>query len=201
MATTEKHPLKPFLPQNARILLLGSFPPSQARWSMDFFYPNWLNDMWRIFGLLFFDDRHHFEQKGEKRFNKEAVVEFCTSEGIAIYDTACEVVRLKDNAADKFLEITTPTDIAALLEKLPHCTAIVTTGQKATDTIVGTYGCATPPMGGRSTLHIAGREYNLWRMPSSSRAYPLALEKKAAHYMNMLRSEGFRIVAEPIQQP
>ena len=201
MAVTEKHPLEPFLPQNARILLLGSFPPSQARWSMEFFYPNWQNDMWRIFGLLFFDDRHHFEQKGEKRFNKEAVVEFCTSEGIAIYDTASEVVRLMDNAADKFLEITTPTDIAALLDKLPHCTAIVTTGQKATDTIVGTYGCATPPMGGRSTLHIAGREYNFWRMPSSSRAYPLALEKKAAHYMNMLRSEGFRIVAEPIQQP
>ena len=201
MAVTERHPLEPFLPQNARILMLGSFPPSQARWSMEFFYPNWQNDMWRIFGLLFFDDRHHFEQKGEKRFNKEAVVEFCTSEGIAIYDTACEVVRLMDNAADKFLEITTSTDIAALLDKLPHCTAIVTTGQKATDTIVGTYGCATPPMGGRSTLHIAGREYNFWRMPSSSRAYPLALEKKAAHYMNMLRSEGFRIVAEPIQQP
>ena len=199
MSVTERHPLKPFLPQNARILMLGSFPPSHARWSMEFFYPNWLNDMWRIFSLLFFDDRHHFEQKGEKRFDKDAIVEFCTAEGIAIYDTASEVVRLMDNAADKFLEITTPTDIAALLDKLPHCTAIVTTGQKATDTIVGTYGCATPPMGGRSTLHIAGREYNFWRMPSSSRAYPLALEKKAAHYMNMLRSEGFRIVAEPIQ--
>lgn len=201
MAVTEKHPLEPFLPQNARILLLGSFPPSQARWSMDFFYPNWLNDMWRIFGLLFFDDRHHFEQKGEKRFNKEAVVEFCTSEGIAIYDTASEVVRLMDNAADKFLEITTPTDIAALLEKLPHCTAIVTTGQKATDTIVGRYGCDTPPMGGRSTLHIAGREYNLWRMPSTSRAYPLALGKKAAYYMNMLQGEGFNTTKDPIQQP
>ena len=201
MATTEKHPLEPFLPQNARILMLGSFPPSQARWSMEFFYPNWQNDMWRIFGLLFFDDRHHFEQKDEKRFDKEAVVEFCTSEGIAIYDTACEVVRLKDNAADKFLEITTPTDIAALLEKLPHCTAIVTTGQKATDTIVGRYGCDTPPMGGRSTLHIAGREYNLWRMPSTSRAYPLALEKKAAYYINMLQGEGFNTTKGPIQQP
>ena len=201
MNTTERHPLEPFLPQNARILMLGSFPPSQARWSMEFFYPNWQNDMWRIFGLLFFGDRHHFEQKGEKRFDKEAVVEFCLREGIAIYDTACEVVRLKDNAADKFLEITTPTDIAALLGKLPQCTAIVTTGQKATDTIVGTYGCATPPMGGSSTLHIAGREYNFWRMPSSSRAYPLALEKKAAHYMKMLRSEGFNTAKDPIRQP
>ena len=113
MAVTEKHPLEPFLPQNARILMLGSFPPPQAKWSMHFFYPNWINDMWRVMGLLFFGDRHHFEQKGEKRFDKEAVVEFCTVQGIALYDTACEVVRLKENASDKFLEITTPTDIAA----------------------------------------------------------------------------------------
>ena len=179
------------MPQNARILMLGSFPPSQTRWSMEFFYPNWINDMWRVMGLLFFGDRHHFELKGEKRFDKEAVVEFCTVQGIALYDTACEVVRLKENASDKFLEITTPTDIAALLEQLPQCTAIVTTGQKATDTIVETFDCTTPPMGGKSTLHIAGREYRFWRMPSTSRAYPLALEKKADYYMTMFRHEGY----------
>ena len=190
MAVTEKHPLEPFLPRNARILMLGSFPPSQTRWSMEFFYPNWINDMWRVMGLLFFEERHHFELKGEKRFDKEAVVEFCTDKGIALYDTACEVVRLKENASDKFLEVTTPTDIEALLEKLPYCTAIVTTGQKATDTIVDTFGCPTPPMGGRSTLCIGEHTYNLWRMPSTSRAYPLALEKKAAYYMNMFRQEG-----------
>ena len=201
MPVTEKHPLEPFLPQNARILMLGSFPPSQTRWSMEFFYPNWINDMWRVMGLLFFGDRHHFELKGEKRFDKEAVVEFCTVQGIALYDTACEVVRLKDNAADKFLEVTTPTDIVALLEKLPHCTAVVTTGQKATDTIVETFGCTTPPMGGKSTLHIAGREYRFWRMPSTSRAYPLALEKKAEFYKTMFQSEGFNTRVTAFSQP
>lgn len=40
---TEIHPLKPFLPDNATILMLGSFPPLKARWSMEFFYPNWIN--------------------------------------------------------------------------------------------------------------------------------------------------------------
>ena len=48
---TENHPLEPFLPGNAILLMLGSFPPQKKRWSMDFFYPNWSNDMWRIFGL------------------------------------------------------------------------------------------------------------------------------------------------------
>ena len=50
----EKHPLEPFLPPKAKLLMLGSFPPQRKRWSMDFYYPNLNNDMWRIVGLLFF---------------------------------------------------------------------------------------------------------------------------------------------------
>lgn len=187
---TEKHPLEPFLPENAKILMLGSFPPPVERWSMQFFYPNWINDMWRIMGLLFYNDRQHFEVKGEKRFCKEKIVEFCRSKGIALYDTACEVKRLKDNAQDKFLEVVTPTDINALLQALPHCTAIVTTGQKATDTIVEKFGCGEPAVGTACKANIGGREINLWRMPSSSRAYPLALDKKAVFYKNMLEQEN-----------
>ena len=190
---TESHPLEPFLPQNAKILMLGSFPPPRSKWSMEFFYPNIVNDMWYLCGLLFYNDKQHFRLKDEKRFDKKAIVEFCNSKGIALYDTACEVVRLKDNASDKFLEIATPTDIASLLEKLPNCTAIVTTGQKATDTIVEKFGCETPLMGGKSIVQIGGREYNFWRMPSTSRAYPLALEKKAEFYMKMFKNENFRI--------
>ena len=53
---TEKHPFEPFLPAKARILFLGSFPPQPHRWSMPFYYPNWINDFWRIMGLLFFED-------------------------------------------------------------------------------------------------------------------------------------------------
>ena len=190
---TERHPLEPFLPQNARILMLGSFPPPKARWSMEFFYPNWQNDMWFLMGLLFFGDKYHFRFKDEKRFNKDAIVDFCNSKGIALYDTACEVVRLKENASDKFLEIATATDIEVLLEKLPCCTAIVTTGQKATETIVKRFGCTQPAMGDKSTIYIGERIYNFWRMPSTSRAYPLALEKKAAYYHCMLLHEGIQL--------
>ena len=186
---TEKHPLQPFLPKNARILMLGSFPPPKARWSMEFFYPNWINDMWRILGHIFYNDRHHFEIKGEKRFDKERIVEFCTDKGIALYDTACEVRRLKDNASDKFLEVVTPTDIKALLAALPHCTAIVSTGQKATDVIVATFGCEEPAVGSKSTFEVEGRVLHLWRMPSTSRAYPLPLENKAEYYRQLFKEE------------
>ena len=186
---TERHPLEPFLPKNAKILMLGSFPPPKARWSMEFFYPNWINDMWRLMGHIFYNDRHHFELKGEKRFCKERIEAFCNEKGIALYDTACEVVRLKDNASDKFLEVVTPTDICALLEQIPHCAAIVTTGEKATDVITATFGCEKPAVGNMTTITINNRTLHFWRMPSSSRAYPLALEKKAEYYKMMLQTE------------
>lgn len=187
---TERHPLQPFLPENARILVLGSFPPPKARWSMEFFYPNWINDYWRIQGFIFFNDKHHFEIKGEKRFCKESIIDFCNNKGFALYDTACEVIRLKENASDKFLDVVTPTDIEALLNQIPHCTAIVTTGQKATDVIVNTFGCEEPAVGSYAKVTINGRALRFWRMPSTSRAYPLALEKKAEAYRAMLVSEG-----------
>lgn len=156
---------------------------------MDFFYPNWINDMWRIMGLLFFGDKHHFEVKGEKRFDKDAIIEFCIDKGIALYDTACEVIRLKENASDKFLEVVTPTDINALLTALPHCTAIVTTGQKATEVITETFLCDEPHVGSSTIFFVAERKIRLWRMPSSSRAYPLSIEKKAEAYRTMFASE------------
>ncbi len=190
-ATTERHPLQPFLPEGARVLMLGSFPPKRERWSMEFFYPNWINDMWRVMGVIFFGNRHHFEVEGSKRFDREQIINFCTSQGIALYDTASEVRRLKDNASDKFLEVITPTDIEALLAELPHCQAIVTTGQKATETIAERFGCAIPAVGLSTQLIIGTRKLRFWRMPSTSRAYPLALDKKAEVYRSMFEREGY----------
>lgn len=99
----EKHPWPPFLPANARILMLGSFPPKPERWCMDFFYPNWLNDMWRIMGKIFYADKDYFtELPDHKRFDRSRIEIFLREKGIALYDTATEVRRLKDNASDKF---------------------------------------------------------------------------------------------------
>ena len=186
----EKHPLEPFLPKSANILMLGSFPPERKRWSMEFFYPNWGNDMWRIWGLILFGDKQYFEISTEKRFDRERIAAFCTERGIALYDTACEVRRLAGNASDKFLEIVTPTDLHAMLRRLPHCRAIVTTGEKATDTLVEQFGCAKPRVGEYTEIEFEGRTLRLYRMPSSSRAYPLKLERKAEAYERMLREIG-----------
>ena len=158
---------------------------------MDFFYPNFNNDMWRIIGLIFFGDKSHFEMSARiaaKRFDREKIAGFCAEKGIALYDTAEQVRRLKDNASDKFLEIVTPTDLSALLEKIPECTAIVATGEKAAEAAAAFFGCKAPATG--KCIEIITRHLMFWRMPSSSRAYPLSLEKKAEAYRNMFISAG-----------
>ena len=179
---SELHPLEPFLPANARILMLGSFPPKRIRWSMDFFYPNLQNDMWRIVGYLAAGDKSHFLMHGGRKFDKERIEAFCRERGIALYDTAVEVIRLKDNASDNFLQVVREVDLAALLARIPHCRTLVTTGQKATDTLRAVTGCGEPAVGESVAFEYAGRSMRLWRMPSSSRAYPRPVEWKAGFY-------------------
>ena len=186
----EEHPLEPFLPANAVLLMLGSFPPQKKRWSMDFFYPNLQNDMWRIVGLIFFQDKEHFLNPDKKVFDKDRIIEFLNDKGIALYDTASAIRRLQDNASDKFLEVIEQTDISLLLKQIPMCKAIVTTGQKATDIIREQIEVKEPTVGTSEPFEFGDKAMKLYRMPSSSRAYPLALEKKAAAYRVMFNELG-----------
>lgn len=187
-SSIEYHPLLPFLPESTKILFLGSFPPQRKRWCMDFFYPNFTNDHWRIMGQIFFDDKNHFVEAATKRFNLDLIVGFLNEKGIGYYDTAEAVKRLKDNASDKFLEVMEYTDINALLEKIPDCRAVVTTGEKATENIVKQMSLSDMPTVGN---YVQLKEtIILYRLPSSSRAYPLSLEKKAEAYRKMFEKAG-----------
>ena len=186
----EEHPLEPFLPANAVLLMLGSFPPQKKRWSMDFFYPNLQNDMWRIVGLIFFQDKEHFLNPEKKVFDKDRIIAFLNDKGIALYDTASAIRRLQDNASDKFLEVIEQTDISLLLKQIPMCKAIVTTGQKATDIIREQIEVKEPTVGTSEPFEFGDKAMKLYRMPSSSRAYPLALEKKATAYRVMFNELG-----------
>ena len=189
----ETHPLQPYLPKNAKLLMLGSFPPPQNKWKMDFYYPNYQNDMWRIMGLIFFKDKNYFLDLANKNFDLPRIKAFLNDKGIAIFDTAYQVKRLQNNAADKFLEVVTPSNIPKILQQLPNCQYIMTTGDKATDTLLTHFPTNTlkPKIGLPSTGLILNRTLKLYRMPSSSRAYPLALEKKAQSYEALFKEIGF----------
>ena len=187
-APIEKHPWKPFAPANAKILFLGSFPPPRTRWSMDFYYPNITNDFWKVIGIIFFDDKEHFIEKSAKRFKEEEIKRFLTEKGIALYDAATAVRRLGNNASDAQLQIVEATDIAVLLARMPHCRHIAVTGEKAAQTILAAHDAAPPKIGESIEIHYGERTVTLWRLPSTSRAYPLAPEKKAEHYRKLFNT-------------
>lgn len=186
---TETHPLTPFVPPKAKVLLLGSFPPPKIRWKMPFYYPNYNNDMWRIMGLIFYQDKSYFIDTDNKRFKQDLIEKFLYQYGIAISDTAEQVIRLKDNASDAFLQVVKQQDIASLLTKMPNCQTIITTGEKATQTLIQQYAKdgIYPKIGEWVKLYINEQEIVLYRLPSSSRAYPLALAKKAEIYEDVFR--------------
>ncbi len=183
----ESHPWEPFLPEHTRLLMLGSFPPSRQRWCMDFFYPNFQNDMWRIFGLCLYGDALRFVDTSQKMFRRETIEAMLRERGVGLYDTAKVVRRTKNTASDKDLEVVEPVDLGALLAQIPECEAVVTTGQKATDLFTAHFGIPQPKVGeyvefGIDTGQGGSRLLRLYRMPSSSRAYPMRLERKAASY-------------------
>lgn len=184
----EVHPFEPFLPENAKILMLGTFPPSEKRWSMKFYYPNFINDMWRIFGIIFFGDKDYFVNAEAKTFRLDLLIPFLEEKGIALFDTATRIRRTTGTASDKDLEIVEETNLHAMLRQLPECLAVVTAGQLATDIACRQFGVSAPKVGEYSEFTLDGRTLRLYRMPSSSRAYPMKPERKAEYYRKVLDS-------------
>ena len=195
MSAEETHPFEPWIPEGAKLLMCGTFPPQPKRWSMEFYYPNYINDMWRIFGLIYFGDKEALVDAEHKTFRLAEIKALLTRIGLALSDTGKEVVRTRGNAADKDLEIRGEIDLAEMLQSYPTIRAVATTGTLAASVIAGMTGTEIPAAGCYVDCQLTlpdGRvkEFRHWRMPSSSRAYPMALDKKAAAYRGMLEAEG-----------
>lgn len=185
--TIERHPFPPFTPVGARVLVMGTFPPGEHRWSMNFYYPNPINDYWRICGLLFLGDKNALYDADHKCFREDECRALMAEKHIAMNDTGREVRRLKGNASDKFLEIITPVPLYDLLADMPECHTVATTGEKAAQVIAGLTNTRVPKMG---EMVESEDGLKIWRMPSTSRAYPMKLEKKAEFYATLFRSVG-----------
>lgn len=192
MPQAETHPFPPLLPPSARVMLMGTFPPKADKHAMAFHYPNFQNDMWRIFGLVFFNDAAHFQKQPEKAFDADKIKAFLHERGIASCPTVLKAVREQDNASDKFLRVVETVDLPAVLARLPHCRHICTTGGKATEVLLSLLPDAPkmPKTGEMLPFTLADRHLTLTRLPSTSRAYPLSLQKKAAAYRAFFEMAG-----------
>ncbi len=163
--------------------MCGSFPPPRSRWSMDWFYPNRQNDMWRIWALIATGDKEAFMLPDGKSYDKDKIVAFCEEAGLALSDTGEEVVRERGNASDAHLKVVKPRDFGKLLERIPLCHDIVLTGEKAVATLGAVVGFKNIAIGEYiGTSFFQDRNVRIWRMPSSSRAFPRSVEWKAEYY-------------------
>ncbi len=181
MSNIEEHPFTPFLPDNARLLMLGTFPPSPKRWCMEFYYPNFTNDMWRIFGICFFDDKNHFVVSEKKTYNLPAIIDFLNERGVALYDTARRVVRTKNTASDKDLMIVEQTDFDAMLSQLAQCRAVAT---------AACHNCILQPL--RYTRAKGGRIYRVRFRKPYAEALPYAKQLKGLPHESGGESGGVR---------
>lgn len=203
----EPHPFGRILPRNATALMMGTMPPTQDKWCMPFHYPNFYNDMWRIFGLVFFDDADHFRIGEEKRFDHHKIKAFLLNKGIGECPTVTHVIREKGNASDEQLTVVGTVDLYEVLPQVPDVKWLFTTGGKATEVLIGVINAdwqnpqspnydpdrkplKVPKTNQYISVTAFGRDLNIYRLPSSSRAYPQSLTKKAEAYRQFFELAG-----------
>ena len=202
----ETHPFEPVLPPDATVMMMGTFPPTSDKWAMRFHYPNFYNDMWRIYGKVFFDDVDYFRVGDDKRFDPERIRAFMFERGIASCPTVKQAIRETGNASDKNLTIVTPVNLDFILPQVPKVQALFTTGGKATEVLLNLleeppkkskYPKTNQSINYPYQWHDEDKlestkvnELTLYRLPSTSRAYPLALDKKAAAYRAFFEKIG-----------
>ena len=204
-AEVETHPFGPVLPPDATVMMMGTFPPTADKWTMRFHYPNFYNDMWRIYGSVFFDDVNYFRVGDEKRFDPERIRAFMFERGIASCPTVTQAIRETGNASDKNLTVVTPVDLDNILPQVPKVKTLFTTGGKATEVLLNLL--TEPPAKSKYPKTNQNMDYPyewqnennkkadvnnliLYRLPSTSRAYPLALDKKVAAYKDFFKKIG-----------
>ena len=191
----ELRPFPPFLPPNTTVLMMGSFPPAAEKRAMEFHYPNFQNDMWRVYGLVFFGDAMHFQRVGEKAFDAEKIKAFLTARGIGSCPGVRRAVRTHGNASDAYLKVVETVELPEILEKIPQCRRICTTGGKATEILLALLETEVRAKdfktGMTITARCGDRDLFVTRLPSTSRAYPMKLEKKAEAYRKFFVEAGF----------
>ena len=196
----ELRPFPPFLPPHATVLMMGSFPPAAEKRAMEFHYPNFQNDMWRVYGLVFFGNAMHFQRVGEKAFDAEKIKAFLTARGIGSCPGVRRAIRTHGNASDAYLKVVETVELPEILEKIPQCRRICTTGGKATEILLALLETEVKAKdfktGTTITARCGDRDLLVTRLPSTSRAYPMKLEKKAEAYRKFFVEAGFTVAEQ-----
>ena len=168
--------------------------------------------MWRIMGKVFFDDIDYFRVGDEKRFDAEKIKAFLQAYNIGECPSVTHVIREKGNAADEHLTVVATVDLGKVLAQLEQVKWIYTTGGKATEVLIALVNQsisdpASPYFNPSQTpyklpktnqfleVNAFGRVFGIYRLPSTSRAYPQSLEKQVAAYRAFFTLAGILLAS------
>lgn len=119
----ELHPWNWFAPEDSRVLIVGTFPPTKRNWSFDFFYPNKANLFWKVMARI---------AEVELQYpNGELAVEerkgILRKLGVAITDMGRHIQRSGNSSLDENLSVVEYMNIFQILDENPGIRKIIFT--------------------------------------------------------------------------
>ena len=73
-------------------------------------------------------------------------------------------------------------NLSEIITQIPDCKSIISTGDKSAEIVADILGVKTPAVGEFVEAVFSNRTIRLYRMPSTSRAFPLKIEVKVQAY-------------------
>ncbi|MDO9335172.1 MAG: DNA-deoxyinosine glycosylase [Caulobacter sp.] len=163
---SRKAGLPPVWRPDARLLILGSLPGEMSL-AASRYYGNPRNAFWRLLESVGCKDLQSFAYEDRLEALKTA--------GIALWDVIAEAER--PGSLDGAIRDESPNDLAGLIARLPALRAVAFNGGKAATL-------------GRKVLAGVAPDVARITLPSSSPAYTLAFERKAAAWAELRRPLG-----------
>ncbi|BCD60157.1 MULTISPECIES: DNA-deoxyinosine glycosylase [unclassified Nitratiruptor] len=156
----EIHPFEPFIDNESKVLILGSFP-SFASFENGFYYGHLQNQFWKIIAAV-------FKQKVPDTLEEKK--EFLKRHHIALWDMVKGCKR--ENSLDSSLSSIEVNDIEKILETYPNIQAIFFTGRKSQQLF---------------EKHFSFLNIPRYYLPSPSPAYrAMSLEEKVQKWKKIL---------------
>lgn len=193
----ELHPWNWFAPENSRVLIVGTFPPTKRNWSFDFFYPNKANFFWRIISRITGTELHYTagELAVEERKN------LLRKLNLAITDMGKHIIRNANSSLDENLAAVEFMNIFQILDENPGIRKIIFTSSSgkvsaarwfieflAAQGIKHRFPTGKKPL--RSEIQYQGRTIELVVLysPSPRAANRISFDSLVALYENEIRS-------------
>lgn len=132
MMQKELHPWNWFAPENSRMLIVGTFPPTKRNWSFDFFYPNKANLFWKVMARIAGTELQIPGGESAVEERKDILRKL----RIAVTDMGQHITRSNNSSLDENLRVVAYMDIFQILDENPGIRKLIFTSSSGKESAV-----------------------------------------------------------------